>query len=98
MTEVSSNGSVPSALPSGKVFSAERTIHANSFSRLPPKLQNLANKKLCRDGLDFLKEFPETSVPLAFFDPQYRGVLDKMKYGNEGKSQISTYSNEYRDN
>ena len=22
-----------------------------------------------------------------FFDPQYRGVLDKLKYGNEGKKR-----------
>ena len=25
-----------------------------------------------------------TCTPLVFFDPQYRGVLDKLKYGNEG--------------
>lgn len=28
------------------------------------------------------------SVSCCFFDPQYRGVLDKMKYGNEGNRQI----------
>ena len=26
-------------------------------------------------------------MPLAFFDPQYRGVLDRMNYGNEGERQ-----------
>lgn len=26
-------------------------------------------------------------ITLAFFDPQYRSVLDKMKYGNEGARQ-----------
>lgn len=26
-------------------------------------------------------------VPLTFYDPQYRGVLDKLKYGDEGERQ-----------
>ena len=29
----------------------------------------------------------DQSIPLVFFDPQYRGVLDKLAYGNEGKSR-----------
>ena len=30
----------------------------------------------------------ETSInPLCVFDPQYRGLLDKMRYGNEGVSR-----------
>ena len=36
------------------------------------------------DGLDFLGRLPDEAVPLAFLDPQYRGVLDKLAYGNEG--------------
>ncbi|WP_407918835.1 site-specific DNA-methyltransferase [Helicobacter didelphidarum] len=28
-----------------------------------------------------------SSIDLCFFDPQYRGVLDKMSYGNEGERQ-----------
>ena len=39
------------------------------------------------DGLEFLSLLPDESIPVAFFDPQYRGVLDKMNYGNEGKSR-----------
>ena len=39
------------------------------------------------DGLEFLSSLPDASIPVAFFDPQYRGVLDKMNYGNEGKSR-----------
>lgn len=39
------------------------------------------------DGLDLLRSLPPNSFPLCFFDPQYRGVLDKQKYGNEGKRQ-----------
>lgn len=36
------------------------------------------------DGLQLLKWISDASIPLVFFDPQYRGVLDKQKYGNEG--------------
>jgi len=39
------------------------------------------------DGLEFLGMLEDCSVPAAFFDPQYRGVLDKMQYGNEGKGR-----------
>ena len=38
-------------------------------------------------GLKFLSDIPEGLVATAFFDPQYRGVMDKMKYGNEGARQ-----------
>ncbi len=40
------------------------------------------------DGLKLLKSIKEDSIPVVFFDPQYRGVLDKLSYGNEGKRQI----------
>ncbi|MHC8441777.1 MAG: DNA methyltransferase [Candidatus Eutrophobiaceae bacterium] len=39
------------------------------------------------DGLEFLAKLPADAVPVAFFDPQYRGVLDKLAYGNEGQSR-----------
>jgi site-specific DNA-methyltransferase (adenine-specific) len=39
------------------------------------------------DGLDFLKRLPADGFPLVIFDPQYRGVLDRQKYGNEGERQ-----------
>lgn len=38
-------------------------------------------------GLKLLSYVEKESIALAFFDPQYRGVLDKMKYGNEGERQ-----------
>lgn len=50
-------------------------------------MKNLINKKLSMDGLDLLKKIQTNSIDLVFFDPQYRGVLDKMKYGNEGQRQ-----------
>lgn len=47
----------------------------------------LLNKKNQMDGLKLLEILPSDSVKIAFFDPQYRGVLDKMAYGNEGKKR-----------
>ena len=45
------------------------------------------NTKLTIDGLTLLKSLESASIDLCFFDPQYRGVLDKMRYGNEGERQ-----------
>lgn len=45
------------------------------------------NKKNLADGLDLLSEINDKSIATAFFDPQYRGVLDKLRYGNEGVSR-----------
>ena len=39
------------------------------------------------DGLELLANLPDESISASFFDPQYRGVLDKLSYGNEGKSR-----------
>ena len=36
------------------------------------------------DGLVLLRAVQPQSAAAAFFDPQYRGVLDKLSYGNEG--------------
>ena len=45
------------------------------------------NHKSLADGLDLLAGMNDKSVATAFFDPQYRGVLDKLKYGNEGQAR-----------
>jgi len=47
----------------------------------------LFNTKNCMNGLDLLDKVFEESVSACFFDPQYRGILDKMDYGNEGERQ-----------
>ncbi|MCM1022800.1 MAG: site-specific DNA-methyltransferase [Prevotella sp.] len=39
------------------------------------------------DGMELLGKINDNSLKVVFFDPQYRGVLDKMKYGNEGKQR-----------
>ena len=65
-----------------QVFSHEREIEVPTFD-LPPGIE--PNARLRMDGLEFLSKLPADVIPAAFFDPQYRGVLDKMAYGNEGK-------------
>jgi site-specific DNA-methyltransferase (adenine-specific) len=44
----------------------------------------LLNVAQCQDALDLLRALPAGCAPLAFFDPQHRGVLDRLKFGNEG--------------
>ena len=43
------------------------------------------NAKNKADGLELISDIEDECISAAFFDPQYRGVLDKLKYGNEGK-------------
>jgi len=66
------------------VFSSRRTVRAPTL-RLPPEL--VPNTRLRMDGLEFLAMLPAESIPVAFYDPQYRGVLEKLAYGNEGESR-----------
>lgn len=51
-------------------------------------LEKNKNKKLLMDGLILLGKLPSESVDLEFFDPQYRKGLDKLNFGNEGKSRM----------
>lgn len=50
-------------------------------------LEKNKNKRLLMDGLNLLSSLPKPSISCCFFDPQYRQVLDKMNYGNEGERQ-----------
>jgi site-specific DNA-methyltransferase (adenine-specific) len=45
------------------------------------------NTRIKEDGLVLMSNIPDKAVTVTFFDPQYRGVLDKLSYGNEGKSR-----------
>ena len=45
------------------------------------------NRKQKADGLDLLSDINDGTVAVCFFDPQYRGILDKLRYGNEGKNR-----------
>ena len=49
----------------------ERNINEQKY------LPNFRNKA---DGLNLLASLPDKSIKTAFFDPQYRGVLDKLSY------------------
>ena len=73
---------IDSAVPN--VYSAVRTIECPVIN-FPPQLK--INTRLKMEGLKFLSLIPSNSIPVVFFDPQYRGVLDKMRYGNEGKNR-----------
>ena len=66
------------------VFSKERVVKSPSIELCDILKPNI---RLKMDGLKFLSLLPNESMPIAFLDPQYRGVLDKMNYGNEGKSR-----------
>ena len=39
------------------------------------------------DGLELLRSTPNEYTKLVIFDPQYRQVLDQLKFGNEGERQ-----------
>lgn len=45
------------------------------------------NQKNKYNGIDLLDNLKENSVKVFFFDPQYRGILNKLSYGNEGVSR-----------
>lgn len=45
------------------------------------------NRRLHGDGLLLLAQLPAESASACFFDPQYRHIMEKMKYGNEGARQ-----------
>jgi site-specific DNA-methyltransferase (adenine-specific) len=54
------------------------------------------------DAVALLRSLPNRCTPLVFFDPQYRGVLDMLRYGNEGARQrgrfnLPAISNNYID-
>jgi len=54
------------------------------------------------DALALLQSLSDSCTPLAFFDPQHRENLDKLKYGNEGERQrerckLPQMSSEYID-
>lgn len=50
--------------------------------KLPEKIK--LNQKQQIDGLILLDNINDNCIKTAFFDPQYRGILDKLSYGNEG--------------
>jgi site-specific DNA-methyltransferase (adenine-specific) len=64
------------------VFSSVRDVPSPAVE-IPAELSLNVRQKM--DGLALMRMLPDRCVTAAFFDPQYRGVLDKLAYGNEGK-------------
>ncbi|MEX2142974.1 MAG: site-specific DNA-methyltransferase [Anaerolineales bacterium] len=66
------------------VFSRERSIAQPVFANIDGLR---IDQKQKMDGLSLLAKVQAATIPLVFFDPQYRAILDKQKYGNEGKGR-----------
>lgn len=47
----------------------------------------LVNRRNTIEGLTLLKTLNDGEAAAVFFDPQYRGILDRLAYGNEGESR-----------
>ena len=45
------------------------------------------NYKNCCDAFDLIPVLDDDSVSATIFDPQYRGIMEKLDYGNEGARQ-----------
>lgn len=54
-------------------------------------MKNLLNKKNKMDGLELLDHIDDDTIRLCFFDPQYKGILDKLNYGENGRRQKERY-------
>lgn len=57
------------------------------MSILKANSKYIMDKKNNADGLALMSCIHDECISAAFFDPQYRGILDKLKYGNEGKTR-----------
>jgi site-specific DNA-methyltransferase (adenine-specific) len=70
--------------PRPSVFGHTRDLEQPQISLPAGFVPNAPNQA---DGLELLRALDPDSFSLCIFDPQYRGVLDKQKYGNEGSRQ-----------
>lgn len=68
----------------GSVYSSARGLDQPAI-RLSGALAY--DVRLAMEGLELLAALPGDSVPAVFFDPQYRGVLEHLAYGNEGEAR-----------
>jgi site-specific DNA-methyltransferase (adenine-specific) len=74
----------PTSRPRPSVFGHTRELEQPEVAPPPGFVLNAPNRA---DGLELLAGLRHDSFPLCIFDPQYRGVLDRQKYGNEGSRQ-----------
>lgn len=68
------------------VFSNIRATHSYNDCLVDGHQFKYNQPNTC-NGLDLLAAVKDQAVACVFFDPQYRGVLDKLNYGNEGISR-----------
>lgn len=60
----------------------------NGARRQPIRLAKVErNARNTMDGIDMLRSLKDGEAKAVFLDPQYRAMLDKMKYGNEGETR-----------
>jgi site-specific DNA-methyltransferase (adenine-specific) len=78
------DGSAQAPRPRPSVFGHTRDLEQPEVSPPPGFVLDAPNRA---DGLALLRALEPDSFSLCIFDPQYRGVLDKQKYGNEGSRQ-----------
>src|SRR5260370_4229833 len=72
-----------------KAQMSHQDVTAEAPTAIPRYVQAFARNVAQRgDALELLRSLPDACAALAFFDPQHRDVLDKLKYGNEGARQI----------
>lgn len=66
-------------------------VFSNNRRLVQPTITNIDGLMLDKpqkmDGLSMLGKLDADIIPLVFFDPQYRTILDKQKYGNEGETR-----------
>jgi site-specific DNA-methyltransferase (adenine-specific) len=67
-----------------------KSVYSNERTTIQPPFKANGLKVDTRqqmDGFNLLSKLTSNSLPVVFFDPQYRSVLDKQSYGNEGERQ-----------
>ena len=74
----------PNLYVSGKLMLLKEREDTNEVTTAP---EEQGSAMLRGDALTLLRSLAEGSVAAAFFDPQHRGVLDRLQYGNEGARQ-----------
>ncbi len=82
----------PSEKPNTSKSSVFSTCQNGTFPKVQIPESIEINTKIKSDGLNLMRKLPSDGFPIVFFDPQYRGVLDQLKYGNEGKSKTKERS------
>jgi site-specific DNA-methyltransferase (adenine-specific) len=76
------------------VLTAKNSVFSNIRHRERKYLESILvsdnislNEANVMNGIQLLAGIHNDVITAVFFDPQYRGIMDKMKYGNEGQRQ-----------